>query len=243
MQAVSSQAQDVLEIRYRFEFDNGDKENFIIRLDSHNLTPVDPPPAKQPDWTLLDHKKCPHCPLASEAGRRCPLSARIVELADRFRSMAGHGRVDVRVETPERTYLKRCSIHEALAALLGIYMVTSECPVMAQLKPMIRYHLPFSTTYETMSRVASWYLLQQYFRSEKGQAPDWNLEDLARIYREIHMVNVSIADRLVDAEDEDASRNAAIHLDAFASLMTMAIEEGSVDETVHELIHSPLGPA
>ena len=54
-------------------------------------------------------------------------------------------------------------------SLIGIYMVTSGCPIMDKLRPMARFHLPFASTEETIYRAISTYLLGQYFLEQKGK--------------------------------------------------------------------------
>tara|TARA_B100000686_G_scaffold86198_1_gene93073 strand:- start:90 stop:251 length:162 start_codon:yes stop_codon:yes gene_type:complete len=47
--------------------------------------------------------------------------------------------------TDERCYVEHTTMTEAVSSLLGIYMVTSGCPVMDKLRPMVRFHLPLAT--------------------------------------------------------------------------------------------------
>src|SRR5262249_45179319 len=64
------------------------------------------------------------------------------------------------------------------SSLIGIFMVTSGCPVMNKLRPMVDTHLPFMTSAESTYRVISMYLLAQFFRQRQGRKPDWALEGL-----------------------------------------------------------------
>jgi hypothetical protein len=136
----------------------------------------------------------------------------------------------VRIATAERQYVKECSLQEGMSSLIGIYMVTSGCPVMAKLKPMVRYHLPFSTLDETRYRAISMYLLAQYFLARKGRAPDWALQRLVQFYEEVSTVNKHFFQRLTQIRVEDASLNALIRLDAFASTIAFTIDEHLLDE-------------
>jgi hypothetical protein len=119
-------------------------------------------------------------------------------------------------------------------------MVTSGCPVMDKLRPMVRTHLPFATREETMYRVLSMYLLAQYFLYKDGQKPDWDLENLGGIYEEIHTVNKSFCQRLLDIHIKDASLNAVVLLDSFAMFTSYSLEVNRLDE-IKRLFHAYLG--
>ena len=80
--------------------------------------------------------------------------------------------VDVRISTDERSYVKHTTMSEALSSLLGVYMVTSGCPIMDKLRPMVRFHLPMASSEETTFRAIAMYLVAQYFRARHGQDPD-----------------------------------------------------------------------
>ena len=103
-------------------------------------------------------------------------------------------------------------------------MVTSGCPIMDKLRPMVRFHLPLATPDETVFRAMAMYLVAQYFISRHGGDPDWNLEKLPLIYREVHAVNSSFMNRLHETAVRDASLNAIVRLDAFASIIVMSFD-------------------
>ncbi len=109
-------------------------------------------------------------------------------------------------------------------------MVTSGCPVMDKLKPMVRYHLPFATEDETRYRVISMYLIAQYFIHRKGEEPDWDLKNLVKIYDEVRVVNKSFSKRLSNIKIEDASINALIILDCFADFVKFSISKDMLDD-------------
>src|SRR5438874_617766 len=81
-------------------------------------------------------------------------------------------------------------------------------PVLAPLRPMSRFHLPFASQEETVFRSVSTYLLGQFLRGVDGGAPDWSLAGLTAIYRDIGKVNRAFAARLRDAAPKDANVNA-----------------------------------
>ena len=95
-------------------------------------------------------------------------------------------------------------------------MVTSGCPTMKILRPMVRQHLPFATLEETVFRSVSSYLLAQYFQNKKGEIPDWKLQGLLQSYSEIQILNSGMAHRIRSISEKDAGTNAVVVLDVFA---------------------------
>jgi hypothetical protein len=116
-------------------------------------------------------------------------------------------------------------------------MVTSGCPLMEKLKPMVRYHLPFATKEETKYRVLSMYLLAQYFRHKCGKTPNWDLQALMDMYHDIKLLNKDFSQRLAHVRIEDASLNALALLDVFAQNLTFAIDKDNLDE-LERLFHA-----
>jgi hypothetical protein len=109
-------------------------------------------------------------------------------------------------------------------------MVTSGCHIMEKMKPMVRYHLPFASMWETGYRVLSTYLLAQYFLNKRGRQPDWDLKHLVDIYADIQTVNKNISQRLNQMKNQDATLNALIKLDMFAKRISVSIDKESLDE-------------
>jgi len=131
--------------------------------------------------------------------------------------------VTVEVIDSRRQYLKDTSLQDGLGSLVGIIMVTAGCPVLAPLRPMVRYHLPFATLEETEFRMISMYLVAQYLRQKDGKEPDWSLEGLQEIYDRVRDVNQCFAKRIRSASKNDAGVNAIIILDCFAKAIPFAI--------------------
>lgn len=63
-------------------------------------------------------------------------------LVDEFANILSHDEVEMKITTQERSYTKTTVTSEAISSLLGIYLVTSGCPVMDKLRPLVRFHLP-----------------------------------------------------------------------------------------------------
>lgn len=221
-------------IRYEFTHAaEGDEparaSSFTIRIDPRTLLNAAPPPTEVPAWAELAFEKCPHCPLREEDSPTCPAAIRLPEVVAQFGNLFSFARVSARVTVPERTYVQEdVSVQVALASLLGVYMVTSGCPVLSGLRPMVRFHLPFATELETSTRAASMYLLGQYLVAQEGGTPDWEMKQLAEDFRGASQVNRAFAARLRAAAAKDANVNALIRLD-------------SVARSLPELIASELG--
>jgi hypothetical protein len=162
--------------------------------------------------------------LSEEDHPHCPIAVNITDLVGFFTDAASYDEIDVRITTDQRSYMKHTTATEAVSSLLGIYMVTSGCPIMDKLRPMVRFHLPLATPDETVFRAMAMYLVAQYFISRHGGDPDWNLEKLPLIYREVHAVNSSFMNRLHETAVRDASLNAIVRLDAFASIIVMSFD-------------------
>lgn len=218
--------------RYWFTWENGREEQVDVRLDSKSMNLIQEPAADLPEWTRLDYQKCPNCPLSSEQTPRCPAAVSLVDVVRRFGKNLSLERVVVRVEAPERQYAKHAALQEGVSALIGVYMVTSGCPVMARLKPMVRHHLPFATMDETRYRALSMYLLAQYLLARQGRQADWEAKDFTRMYAEIQKVNAHFFQRLAKSDVEDASLNAIVRLDAMADTISFTINQQMLDDLV-----------
>jgi hypothetical protein len=144
--------------------------------------------------------------------------------------MISYSEVDLQIQCNERGYSKRTTLQQGISSLIGMCMVTSGCHVMEKLKPMVRYHLPFASMWETEYRVLSMYLLAQYFLYKRGRQPDWDLKYLVDIYTNIQMVNKSISQRLSNIKVQDAVLNAVIKLDMFAQRILVSIDRNVLDE-------------
>jgi len=211
-------------IQYEFSFPAGTVENFEIVLDEASVSLVNFNGEIKPAWTELSHKQCRCCPLDAAENPYCPIAVNIAEMVERFKDRLSIDECLVKCVTPERTYLKETSVTEGLYSILGIVMATSDCPIMSFYKPMARFHLPFSSTKETLFRSASVYLLQQYFEHKRGQKPDLELHELGNQLKKVQQVNTGTLARIRSVSKKDADSNAIIILDCFSQILSMAIE-------------------
>jgi len=223
--------RDVLHYKYEFVFVVRDeKMEFNIKLDRHTLNLISKKKNSYPDWTQLDFNKCPNCPLDSSEHEHCPIAISMSDIVEMFNNEISFEKVGVFIDIAERKYMKQTSLQDGLSSLIGIYMVTSGCPILEMLKPMVRHHLPFATLEETEYRATSMYLLAQYFREKRGLEPDWKLKNLVKMYDEIRNVNIHFTQRLKAIAKNDANINALISLDCFASTMSFTIDSDMMEE-------------
>jgi len=230
MDVTRDSAADVLTFRLVFTFQKGPEKEFTIRLDKKTLRLIEPEDRPPSPWAALKRFKCPNCPLDESRNEFCPTATNIIELIDYFKDRESIEEVEVLVETRERKYMKKVPLQAGLSSLLGIYMVTTGCPVLEKLKPMVRYHLPFASMEETTYRSVTMYLLAQFFLHRRGIMPDWNLDNLSAIYNDIQIVNRNVCDKLQEIVDRDAAANALLKLDYSALYISLRLNKNILDE-------------
>jgi len=214
-----------IEINYRFDFDDGKSAQFGINLERTTLRYIPETKHKPAAWALLDNNKCTNCTLNEESNPFCPIAANLDHLLGCFKDMNSFEPVTVTVETRERMYQAKTTIQLGLSSILGIYMVSSGCPILGRLKPMVRFHLPFASVEETVFRAVGSYLVGQFIKFRNGNNPDWELKGLHKLYEEIQIVNRCMAERLRSTASKDANINALIVLDVFAQELPYTIEK------------------
>ncbi|MDA8101104.1 MAG: hypothetical protein M0042_15910 [Nitrospiraceae bacterium] len=212
-------------IVYAYKFGDSSTIRFDLVMDGTTLALQPGKREDLPEWTLLGYSQCANCPLDRNAVIRCPIAANFSEISEKFTSFTSHDRVSVAVIVEERTYTKNTTIQMGLSPLLGIIMTTSGCPILEQLKPMVRFHLPFASLEETIFRMVSMHLVAQYLRKSEGKPAEWSLEGLTKIYAEVAKVNRDFAERLVGASRSDVNINALVNLDAFAKMVPLAADK------------------
>ena len=215
---------DSITIRYTFTH-NGHVRVYDVELDANTLAHRFTPPATPQAWTKLEFEQCKGCPLNAAEHPHCPLALSLEHLVKSCGPLLSFEELEARVDTPDRTIIKRTTAQKALSSLLGLQMATSGCPNMQFLRPMARFHTAFASRQETMYRSASTYLLGQYFLWHQGKRADLDLAGLERAYSKIHAVNVGIARRMRSIAQGDANLNALVLLDLFAQQMPSAISE------------------
>lgn len=213
-------------IRYRFTFSDGRREEFDLPLEPTPAEPEGPVPA----WAALDFNRCHHCTLDEGIHSHCPLALRLVQTVSRLGDVLSYDKVKVEVFSEERTVNHETTAQTGLSSMMGLVIATSGCPHAGYFRPMARFHLPFATEEETVYRAASMYLLGQYFRAREGGEVDAGFEGLHRIYQNMRDLNHDVAKRLRAASKQDGAVNAIVLLDMFSMSMQF-----SVDEALEEL--------
>lgn len=230
--------ENTIAYKYAFTLEEGDTKEIQLHLDKNTLDVICEPVAteKLPLWTLLEYKQCPNCPLDANLRPYCPIAVNILTLAESFSDFVSYQKAKVSVETDTRLYVKETDLQTVLSAILGIYMVSSGCPIMDKLRPMVRFHLPFASYDETQYRAISMYLTAQYLRYKKGKKPDWDLNGFIAMYEDIGIVNNAFAGRLRQISPCDANTNALVILDSFASFISFEAEvHNSIPEELESL--------
>ncbi len=208
---------------YTFQLAGGAERKFDVRLDPETLALVPAQDAIPRAWTRLGYFRCANCPL-DDGVEHCPVAVSLSTLVETFKDSSSFEHATVTVESEERVYVKETTVQKGLSSIIGIYMVTSACPVMDQLRPMVRFHLPFASIEETIYRAVAMYLVAQYLRMRKGKTPDWSLEHLGEIYRDVAKVNDGMSERLRHASSEDANVNAITILSTQGGMVPMYLD-------------------
>jgi hypothetical protein len=152
-----------------------------------------------------------------------------------FKDTASTKKTVVFIKTEDRIYAKKCLVQEGLFPIFGLIMASSGCPHMEFLKPLARFHLPFSSVEETFFRVSSMYLLKEYLRKKKYQyKEDISLDGLLNCYREVEIVNQGILQRINSLSEVDANKNALIILNGFAQIISIKLSDNL--ETLNNLL-------
>jgi hypothetical protein len=230
MNDCGSSSAGKITFNYKFIFKNGAEREFNIELDNVTLNIIQTRNKTSPEWTKLNCFKCPNCILDERQYEFCPIAVNMADIIDYFSNFVSYEPVDVIVTAQERKYIQRVTLQHGVSSLIGIYMVTSGCPILEKLKPMVRFHLPFATIEETKYRAISMYLLAQYFLYQRGSQPDWDLRKLAEAYENIRIVNENFCKRIRTIEGKDATLNAVVVLDVFAAGVNFLIDSRMVDD-------------
>lgn len=212
-------------ISYRFAFAAGEVITCTVELDRTALNLATAPTGPRPDWTALGCHQCGNCPFVPETTPYCPIAVNLADIVEQFNHRFSYQQVEVTVTTENRDYFKATTLQEGLSSLLGIIMVTSGCPPMERLKPLVRFHLPFATLEETTFRTISLHLLTQHLLQKHGRPADFSLAGVERIYAEVATVNNGFARRLLQAAQKDANINALVNLACFAEMVPFSAEE------------------
>lgn len=230
MERTFDQKQNELQFVYTFRFSDGTEKEFFLRVEKESLNIIQHDDIRLPDWAKLENFKCPHCPLNESEYPYCPVAVNLVKIIDEFKKLPSFQNAEISVETNARNYSKYTTLQSGVSSLLGILMVSSGCPIMGRLKPLLYFHLPFATLEETQIRALSLYLLSQYVRWKKGDRPDWEMVNLVNYYEDIRILNHNVSKKIANLEEMDTSINSLVILNNFADYVTFTIDEKMIEE-------------
>jgi hypothetical protein len=223
--------EKTVEFSYTFKFPDGAEKTFDVCLDAETGVSLLPIPAELPDWTLLDHCRCSHCPLNSTESPRCPAATSIVDVVETFRKVASTQPVEVHVASPQRQTSKEgIPLPAAIGALIGARFAASGCPITAKFQPMVRHHLPFPTFEEAAYRMVSMHALAQLLRVKEGLEPDWELKELNQLCEDVNTLNLDFARRLRELQVNDSTTNALSGLDGFVQMVDLSVHDDLLDD-------------
>ncbi|MCO4781530.1 MAG: hypothetical protein KC646_04345 [Candidatus Cloacimonetes bacterium] len=216
-------------ITYEFCLSDDESVRFDFKICSSSLQishdTVNPPS----EWTRLSNKQCTNCPLSVDQIQNCPLALSLDPILQDMSKVISYENISIKVTTNQRVISQNTTAQRGLSSLMGLVIATSGCPHTSFFKPMARFHLPMAESSETLYRAASMYLLSQYHRQVEGHTPDWNMEGLQNVYKNMQVVNRHIANRLREVCEKDAMLNALILLDLFTQTVPPSIDEYMIE--------------
>jgi hypothetical protein len=219
-----------LTLEYEFRLGGGGLKRFRIRLREPDLDLAPEGEGAMPDWTRLEHHQCGNCPLSRDRHPHCPVAAGMAGVIEAFRDCLSTDRAEIVIRGQSREYRREAPLQYGVSSLMGLHMVTSGCPIMDKLRPMVRTHLPFASIDETTYRLTSMYLLAQYFVQQHGGEGDWELRRLVDLCDAVGQVNQGFSRRLLSINPRDASLNGLASLDCFTMSAAFAIDRDHLKE-------------
>ncbi len=209
-------------ISYRLVFESDDQ--LVFDVDEESDTSAELSGEQYPEWVRLDQHTCPECSLPLRSRVTCPAALAILPVVEAIGPRASYEEVLVYVNVADVELKATVPVQRALRSIVGLLLALSSCPVLAQLRPMARIHLPFSRRHHTVFRFVGMYLIAQYLRSLRGLTSERKLKGLLRLFDDLHEVNIALADRIRSAVELDAAVNSLILLDTFALDVEMDVE-------------------
>ncbi len=209
-------------VEYLFTMDDNSVLRYRVEYERHREAQLDP--EKYPAWTLLGFHQCPNCPLSLQEYSHCPAAIDAQEIVFGFNAVLSCKATTIQVKTPEREYQKYTDAQTGLRALIGFVMASSECPILAMMRGMAYYHLPFASLDEAVYRIASSYLLSQYYHMKKGHEPDFEFKGLKKYFQEMQTVNSNFLERIRDGCQADSNLNVLATLFTISSMLSLSLE-------------------
>jgi hypothetical protein len=203
-----------MDVEYHFKFEND--TGFSFKVEKQKAEEINA--LENPVWTNLDYCQCENCPLKKEDNPKCPIAVGLYQLVDKVSNSLSFEYAKVTVQTKHRAYFKETDLQSGLFSLMGYIMASSECPHFKFLRPLAKYHLPFSSIEETIFRTSGAYLLEQHMNDIRGYEFEYKLDGLRSRYAELEKVNKGISERIHQITKGDAGKNAIVCLNIFAQM-------------------------
>ena len=203
------------DLRYQFTLPDGSKLEYLFKLDGERYI-LQNQHREPPPWSELHCQQCAHCPYKEGNGPTyCPAAQQLSMVVEDVNELMSYDKVEMRVETSQRTLIQQASVQQAIGSLLGLLFASSGCPHTEFLLPLARYHLPMASPEETIWRASGSFLLAQYFREKNNETPE-KLEDVLRRYQNLEGINRAMVKRLRNQVSTDSCLNAIVVLDNYA---------------------------
>ncbi len=219
----------VTDIRYIFKFDGGEQLDIPLQFEDDAFDLVKKGAYNKEPYHS-EYPKCPHCPYVDDQDYECPLINPLLYFIRVFDKYFSYDNVFVTVEFKDRTVTSATSIQKGFSSLMGLIIPTCGCPHTMYLRPMARFHLPFSNTIETMYRRFSMFCASEFLTCKEGGTIQVELNKLNELNNNIHNINHNICDYLRDTCKKDSFVNAVTILDMF--LVSMEV---TINKEFHEL--------
>jgi hypothetical protein len=213
---------ETLEITYLFNFNKPNQKKYKFSFDLSSMELIMDEKRNLPDWTLLSNNQCEHCPLDATKTKRCPIAANLSMVSEDFKAENAENEITIGVITKERTYLKKGTLLDGLLSIFGLLMATSGCPHMDFLKPMARFHLPFSSSEETLVRSLSMFLLTEFFEDDLSRF-SMVTNYISDNHEKLEKVNHGIAERIKGIAIGSAENSAINALEKFSGRLAMDV--------------------
>ncbi len=219
---------DIDTYQYQFHFSNNYITEFTFNIDAETLSLQNIPQSSPPSWTKLNCQKCPNCPLDEDQHPYCPAAVEIAKPIESLSETLAIEESDVIVKTSERDFKKHTSVAEGLSSMISLVMISSGCPVLGALRPLVRNHLPFGAPEEQTYRFLGMYLLQQKFSQKSKDNPDWALSEFTKFFEGFNIVNKSFCSRLREITIEKSSLDILTKLHCFSQYADFKITEDNI---------------
>ena len=210
-----------MKIQYRFDIEDNSLQ---YEVDVDRSFDFSAERKETPEWAKLKHNQCPNCPLTVKDCQYCPAAIDLASVVTDFQRLPAQKTARIKVSTPERDYVKETALEEGLRSLMGLIMATSACPILSQLKPNARNHLPFASQDDFIIRSTALYLLKQYFNYREGKRPDWELQGMISFNQELQTLNEAFWGRVKEACEGDSNLKALLSFLDMSSSVSYSLE-------------------